>query len=224
MFKITSGNRKIKELAQMLNLKNNEVGTADMPCGYTCLMADKCKTFVNRATGKITDGKKQEFRCYGASLEAAFPSLRALHWNNFNTIIRAGNTDNMINEILKGINKNLKIIRIHSFGDFYNNDYFKAWINVATELPYIKFFAYTKVLSYVKADKPDNFSMVYSFGGKMDSELTNEPVAYVVKNANEADKIGVPIACKNHPSDDYNFIQSGISFALMLHGTQPARG
>jgi len=117
----------------------------------------------------------------------------------------------------------LKIVRIHSFGDFFNKRYFQAWLNVAEKLPEITFFGYTKVLPYLNIDRPDNFSMVYSYGGKLDNKLKNEPVSYVVKSFLEAEKLGVEVSCQKNPADDYNFVREGRSFALLLHGTQPKK-
>ena len=125
--------------------------------------------------------------------------------------------------ILKSIPKSVKILRIHSSGDFYSKQYFDAWVKVAKSRPDIQFFAYTKGLQYVSATKPDNLSLIYSYGGKLDSKLTTEPVSYVVKSFDEAQKLGLPVVCQESMSDDYTYIVQGRSFALMIHGTQPAK-
>ena len=214
---------KMRHLAEMLGLKYNQVASADLVCGYSCPMADKCKAFANRKTGKITDGKNCEYRCYGASLEAAFPSVRALHWNNFDAVQKAKNVGDITDILLEAINSKLKIVRIHSFGDFFNKRYFQAWLNVAEKLPEITFFGYTKVLPYLNIARPDNFSMVYSYGGKLDNNVINEPVSYVVNSIADAKKLDVEVSCQKHPADDYNFIRKQKSFALLLHGTQPKK-
>jgi hypothetical protein len=222
MFKLGSS-RKVKDLASMLGLKYNQVASADLPCGYTCPMADKCKSYADRISGKITDAPTCEFRCYGTSLEAAFPSVRALHWNNFDAVMRAGTTDKITDLLLSAITPTIKVLRVHSFGDFFKREYFDAWVNVAEYRPDVSFFAYTKVLPYIDLPRPVNFSMVYSFGGKLDGQVTNQPVAYVVRSVADADALNVPVSCQLHPADDYNYIVAGQSFALLLHGTQPAK-
>lgn len=222
MFKLGSS-KKIKELADLLGLKKNEVASADLPCGFTCPCADKCKSYADRVTGKITDAPTCEFRCYGTSLEAAFPSLRALHWNNFDAIVKAKKSGNITDVLLDAIPEKVKVLRVHSFGDFFTDAYFQAWVNVADSRPDVSFYAYTKVLPYLSFSRPDNFSMIYSFGGKLDNQVTNQPVAYVVNSVADAEKIGVKVACQAHPAGDYNFIKAGQSLALLVHGTQPAK-
>ena len=40
------------------------------------------------------------------------------------------------------------LYRIHESGDFWSELYFQAWLEVARQHPNIKFYAYTKQLSY----------------------------------------------------------------------------
>ncbi len=217
------GNTKILELAKNLNLKANEVTSFDLPAGYTCPSADRCKSFANRENGKITDGEYCKFRCYAASMEARYTATRKAHWRNFDALRKQKTVDDMVQLILSSIPETAKIIRIHASGDFFSKKYFQAWVRVAELRPDIKFFGYTKILPYVNANKSDNFRLVYSFGGKMDSKVTCEPIAYVVKNIAEAIERGLKPACIDNPSDDFDFIMQGRTFALCLHGTQPAK-
>ena len=57
------------------------IATFSIPAGHTCPGADKCMARANRLTGKISDGKSQEFRCFSASSEAAFSSVRESRWH-----------------------------------------------------------------------------------------------------------------------------------------------
>lgn len=223
MFRLGSSH-KIKLLAKFLGLHIKQVASADLVCGYTCPFARDCKSYANKKTGKIHDAPDAKFRCYGATLEGAFPSVRKLHWNNFDLVRDAKTTGKITDILLAGMVDIVKILRIHSFGDFFIPEYFQAWINVAEKMPHVNFFAYTKGLHYLAIPRPDNFLLTYSFGGTLDHLLTTEPTAYVVRSSQDAEKIGVPLACKNHPADDYDFIRSGKSFAILLHGTQPKGG
>jgi hypothetical protein len=216
----SNSNRKIVGIAGLLGIHKNSVFTFNQPAGYSCPAADICQSFADREDGKITDGDNCKFRCYAASLEAIFTALRKVNWRNFDAL-RGLSTDKMAELIISEMPKKARIIRIHSSGDFFNRKYFLAWVKVAESLPHIDFFGYTKVLSYVQYDKPDNFTLQYSMGGKMDDLHTTEPYAVIVETPEHAKKLGIPIACENHPSDDYLFIKAGISFALVVHGTQP---
>ena len=41
-----------------------------LPSGWTCPAATVCMTKADKVTGKISDGKKQKYRCYAAMDEA----------------------------------------------------------------------------------------------------------------------------------------------------------
>lgn len=215
-------NQKINKLAKSLGLKNNQVVAFDLPAGHTCPAADLCQSFSNRENGKITDGKNCKFRCYAVSTESAFSSTRKSRWNNYDAL-RKLTSEKMVDLILSELPKDVKVVRVHSAGDYFAKRYFQAWVKVAELRPDVKFFGYTKILNYVNADKPLNFHLVYSFGGKMDSKKTCEPTCYVVKDIAEANERGLVPACITDPADDYNFIMEGKTFALCLHGTQPAK-
>jgi hypothetical protein len=156
-------------------------------------------------------------------MEARYPTTRHAHWRNYEALRKQKTVDGMVELILSYLPKETKIVRIHASGDYFSKRYFQAWVKIATLRPDIKFYGYTKILPYVKVNKPDNFRLVYSFGGKMDSKVTCEPIAYVVKNIVEAIKRGLQPACIDNPSDDFDFIMQGRTFALCLHGTQPAK-
>ena len=217
------GNTKILELAHSKGLTSKQVTSFDLPAGYTCPMADVCQSFADRENGKITDGDNCKFRCYAASMEARYTATRKAHWRNFEALRKLKTTDAMVKLIVSSMPENVKIIRIHASGDYFSKRYFQAWVKVAELYPDVKFFGYTKILPYVNATKPDNFRLIYSYGGKMDSKKTCEPTAYVVKNIAEAIERGLHPACIDDPSDDFDFIMSGKTFALCLHGTQPAK-
>lgn len=216
----STGNTKLLELA---NEKGCKVTSFDLPAGHTCPAADICHSFADRITGRITDGNNCKFRCYAANIEARYPASRKAHWRNFEAIASCKTSDDMANLILSELPADVKIVRIHASGDFFSKKYFMAWLKVAQTRTDIRFFGYTKILPYVRAVKPDNFRLQYSHGGKMDSKVTCEPVAYVVKNIAEAIQRGLHPACIDNPSDDFDFIMEGRTFALCLHGTQPAK-
>lgn len=218
----STGNTKLLELARSLGLKRKEITSFDLPAGHTCPAADMCHSFTDRETGKLTDGDNCKFRCYAASMESRYHNSRIAHWRNYD-ILRKLTQEEMVKVILSSLPKETKIVRIHASGDFFAKRYFQAWVKVAEIRTDVQFFGYTKILPYVDAPKPDNFNLVYSFGGKMDSKVTCQPVCYVVKSIAEAISKNLFIACVNNPADDYNFIREHRTFALIIHGTQPAR-
>ena len=220
MLKLSYGNSKIKKLADYLGHTKKQVASFDLPAGYTCRAAFLCQSFANRDTGKITDGKNMKFRCYAASSESAFPATRRLRWHNFD-ILKNMSFDAMVETIEASIPNEIKVLRIHSSGDYFTRDYFNAWLHVAKNNPNIMFFGYTKILEYAHYNM-DNFKIVYSIGGKYDNNLTTESSIRVVETIEQGHAMGLPVACDNHPADDYDYIVNGQSFAIALHGTQPA--
>jgi hypothetical protein len=215
----SNGNSKLLHLARE---KQCKVTSFDLPAGYTCPAANECQSFADKITGKITDGKNCKFRCYAANMEAYAPQARRAHWRNFEAVASCKTSDEIANLILSEL-PDAKIVRIHASGDFFTRKYFMAWVKIAQARPDILFYGYTKILPYVQYKKPDNFRLVYSHGGKMDSKITCEPIVYVVKNVAEAIQRKLQVACIDNPSDDFDFIMAGRTFALCLHGTQPAK-
>lgn len=220
MLKFSRGNSKLIKLSKYLGLT---VAGFDLPAGHTCPAANLCLSMANPITGKITDGPNCEYRCYAATGEARSSNARKARWYNYNALLNAKTFDGMVALLWENIPYDVEVLRIHSSGDFFSKAYFQAWVEVARRMPAVDFFGYTKILPYVSAEKPDNFTLTYSYGGKMDDKLTSEPYARVVKNITEAIELGLPVSCVDNPVDDYDFVKARLSFALPIHGTQPAR-
>ena len=71
-----------------------------------------------------------------------------------------------------------KHVRIHDAGDFYNEEYLLAWLEIARQTPDVTFYAYTKEVSMfkrlVEPNCPTNFRYLYSMGGKEDHLVNKE--------------------------------------------------
>ena len=132
----------------------------NLPTGSTCPFALECKVKVDRTTGKM-DAYNGEYRCYAASAER-FPGVRNSRWSNYE-YVASGNVP-MLPE-------KCTALRIHASGDFFNQEYFDLWLNVARDNPQIEFWAYTKSIKYwVKRleEIPDNLILTASYGGRND--------------------------------------------------------
>lgn len=194
-----------------------KVFTFSLPAGWTCPNALDCLSKANEETGKITDGKLMKFRCFAASAEAVYPAVRKSRWKNFRLLKEA---ENMAKLIQASLPKKSEIIRIHVSGDFFNKDYFLAWLHVAKNNPSIKFYFYTKMVRYVweyKKSFPDNFIYTVSRGGKEDNLIVGLRESIVVFSEKEASDKKLEI---DH--DDSHAMTQGQSFALLIHGIQPA--
>jgi hypothetical protein len=202
----------------------DRVYTFSLPAGHTCPFANECFSRADKLTGKIKDGPNTVFRCFAASMEARLPSIRKSRWNNLDLLRKAGltNSNAMRDLILASIPRKAKKVRIHVAGDFFNPEYLRAWVLVARARPDVLFYAYTKSIPLVMADRgliPFNLVITASIGGKADHMITGSGLqsARVVYSEQEAKFLGLPI---DH--DDTHAQRNGGSFALLIHGTQPA--
>ena len=177
-----------------------------------------CK--ADRDTGKVTDGPNTRFRCFAASDER-YTATRMARWHNFE-LLKGKTMDEMIDILHPNLPGNARIVRIHVSGDFYSQVYFDAWMEVARRNPQTLFYAYTKSLKFWVTrmnQLPDNFKLNASRGGLLDALIDKVGLksAEVVFSEDEAVKRGLEI---DH-NDSLAYGQDK-SFALLLHGTQPA--
>ena len=216
MLKLSRNNSKIKETGKMLNLRPKEIISLDLPAGYTCPKADICLAKADQETGKITKGKNCKFKCYATKAEAHYPNVRRARWHNLNLIRRAKSCQQVKTLLDQSIPDFTKAIRVHSSGDFFNKRYFMGWVLFALARPNVILFGYTKILDYVLFDRPDNFSLVYSLGGKDDSRASmfEVPKCQVAASPEQA---LYPIACQDNKMDDYIRIINKESFTILVH-------
>jgi len=143
----------------------------NLPTGHTCPFADECLVKVDRHTGKF-ENKSNAYRCYAASAER-FPSARNSRWNNFD-FVKSGNQPTLP--------KDAKAIRIHASGDFFNQQYFDMWIDIAKANPDVEFWAYTKSLKYwvqMIGSIPHNLELTASYGGRNDELIAQHDFKFV---------------------------------------------
>lgn len=194
-----------------------------LPSGHTCPFALDCLSKADRITGKITDGKNTQFRCFAASDEARSPQARAQRWHNFDLLRKIKTVDGMVELIEASLPKAWDVLRIHIGGDFFNQVYFDAWVQVARnhlESGQI-LYAYTKSLPYWVSNIdniPANLNLTASEGGTRDHLIKKHghKSSTVVFSPEEAEDLGLEI---DH--NEYHAIVGKNPFALLVHGTQP---
>ena len=211
-------NSKLKKLIQKLGLV---LKTFTLPAGWTCPAAKDCLSRANRETGKITDGPDTVFRCFAASAEATYPSLRKMVWHNFELIKQTldDGIDALADLICESLPKKFDVMRVHVGGDYFSKKYLQAWIEVAKRNPDKVFYSYSKSLHFFKEFAlPENLILTASRGGKYDDmiELHGWKEALVVYSEQEAIDKGLEI---DH--DDTHAAFGKENFALLIHGTQP---
>jgi hypothetical protein len=74
-------------------------------------------------------------------------------------------------QVAKGNKKGYKVsIRWHDAGDFFSPEYVGMAFKLASELPMVDFYAYTKIADVALAQKPDNFMINWSEGAHPSQE------------------------------------------------------
>lgn len=135
--------------------------------------------------------------------------------------------DIMVNTIqtkLKNKNHKRIIIRIHDAGDFYNLEYVLKWYSVMKVFQNesrVLFYAYTKqveLFNTIKGIKPINFKLIYSYGGKQDSQIdtATDRHARVFQSEIELDAAGYI----NASQDDMLALTDNKKIGLVYHGTK----
>lgn len=216
------------------NVKMKKLGVVyfSLPAGYTCPFADICKSFAHKTGGKFSNNLSirddGDIRCYAASSEMRFPGTREKRWKNMDLLNEFGKDVIGLTKLIETsmkyyeIEKNkISILRIHESGDFFTQEYFDAWMNVAKKRPDVLFYCYTKAIPFVVARKneiPRNFRIVGSVGGKEDELLFANPwirKAHIVNTIDDAMRMKL-----NIDINDFLAIGSEVDYALLLHGGQ----
>jgi hypothetical protein len=201
---------------------DKKITTFSLPAGYTCPGAKDCLSRADRDTHTIIDGPHTKFRCFAASEEAVYNGARENRHHNRLALLECRTVEAMRALIVASLPPNTTVVRVHASGDFFNQNYFDAWMQVARACPDILFYAYTKSLPYwvARVDQiPENFVLTASYGGKWDHLIGefNLRHAVVVFHPEDAAAKGLEI---DH-DDSHAYTKGEDSFALLLHGVQP---
>ena len=214
-------------------LQELSITAFDLPAGYTCPFAKKCKAFAHKKGGKFASGKSirqvGDIRCYATSSEAMYPNVRKHRWRNFDLLNEfKGDASGMADLIIRSMtyhefrNPRIRVMRIHSSGDFFSQEYLDAWIKVAQKRNDVLFYAYTKALPFWKERKksmPGNLRLIASEGGTHDELIDKEQFrrAVMVKDKGEAMRRKLRIDV-----NDFLAALGDEDFALLIHGGQKA--
>lgn len=235
--KFSPANAKIKALENVDSVNHflmggkRKVYSFDLISGHTCPYAKNCLSKVIElpdGSRKLQDGVFTEFRCFSASQEIIFKNVYNLRKHNTDAIlpVAAESVRKAADLILDNMPSDAGIIRLHVGGDFKTRNYFLAWIEVARRKLDILFYAYTKSIIFTldyfpgKPSELYNFRLTASRGGYHDDYIRahNLRESVVVKSVEEAKERELEI---DH-DDSHAARSSNQSFALLIHGIQPA--
>ncbi|GAA2349869.1 GP88 family protein [Dactylosporangium salmoneum] len=114
--------------------------------------------------------------CYARNGTYLWPTARRRHHANLAFVLDdlAGWEDAMTAE-LGARRYHSAWIRVHDSGDFFTDDYLRAWLRICRARPGHTFYAYTKEVTrfrrLVEPNPPPNLRWVYSYGGTQDHLL-----------------------------------------------------
>ena len=211
-----------------------------LPAGYTCPFAKQCKTLPARWRGTAKQGKFEKpasweknyqlakgakYLCYAGRAQAQYPGANIQAFSNLKLLNKFKTSEGMANLIIKSLKfhglQNTDLFRIHEAGDFFSQEYFDAWLEVARRMPGTLFYAYTVSLPYWlnrKNQIPRNFKLIASMDEDNEELINAEGMRYakVVGSTEEARELGLRMDV-----DDMLAWGTDDSFALPLHGSQP---
>lgn len=202
-----------------------KVYSLDLPAGHSCPGAKLCLSRAVPRTDtagrfRIDDGRYCQFRCFSASQEVQYPCVRRMRRHNFDVLRKTRGWKQCRDILVASLPADAGVIRYHVAGDFFKLAYLRGAIELATMRPDVLFYTYTKSLPLlVGLDLPNNFLVTASKGGKYDHLIEGLAIreAVVIHSEAEATRLGLEI---DH--DDSHAATYGDSFALLIHGTQPA--
>jgi hypothetical protein len=117
--------------------------------------------------------------CYARNGTYNFSNVKGRHVRNLEYILEdpQGWFAQMLEEVSKPKMRG-KHVRIHDAGDFFSEDYLRMWLKLATLVPEVTFYCYTKEVSMFKRvlseGCPNNFKYLFSMGGKEDHLIDKE--------------------------------------------------
>lgn len=212
--KLSYNNSKIKALQEYTGLKS---ACFDIPAGWTCPGANICKARVNvRQDGSRYLEKFGKFTCYATKSELCYTSVFNLRWANYSASLLPTFVDDMVNLLSSN---DIRILRLHSAGDFYNPTYFQKWYQIASQVNTM-IFGYSKLsyaVSYTIRFPLPNFALTYSMGGREDMQAMKLNLPHCTVVCPGDDFTGDIICGHDRPWEDFYYIRTGLSFGLNLH-------
>ena len=162
-------------LKQNTKMKKDNIYSFGITPAISCPMADKCKQYC--------------YACKGNYI--IFPNVMRSLDMALELTQRVDFVQIMVNTIKK--KRNVNLVRIHTEGDFYNQEYLDKWVKIIQACPDVNFYCYTKSLhlNWSEILSLPNFKRIQSFGGLLDNQIDlNQPNARIFKNVDELNRAG----------------------------------
>lgn len=164
--------------------------------------------------------------CYATVGQQAFKSGVIRRARAFLATIQPDFVPRMVGEVAKAHKKGARAVRVHDSGDFYSFDYMQAWFAIAAANPDVVFYAYTKMIPFVKVAYakglvPANFRLIQSLGGVADKNIDRSlPHSRIFTDAEQLTAANYADASE---SDAPAAFGSNPNIGLIIHGAKSKR-
>jgi hypothetical protein len=155
--------------------------------------------------------------CYARQGHYRMPNV--VEAREFNLRIVRGDLDRFVAMAVEDLKKiPNRTIRVHDSGDFFSEDYLRAWYKIARAFPEKRFYSYTKSLHLkLWVNRPANFQVIQSEGGQLDPAIREErPHARIFATNYARRKAGYG---DGHMTDTLA-IQGANKIGLVYHGNK----
>lgn len=153
--------------------------------------------------------------CYAKQGGYAFPMAKAARSHNLAFSQSDGFVAGIVSDLLRM--RSVNTVRIHDSGDFYSQEYFDKWCEIAKTMPHLTFYAYTKSLHLDLTGAPENFKVTQSLGGKYDASVDLDAPHSRIFSDHDA-RINAGYVDGN--IDDSPAIQGLVKIGLVYHGNK----
>lgn len=153
--------------------------------------------------------------CYANKGAFIWPQVKAAYEYRYQATRKADFIEVATSTLAK---KRATHVRTHDSGDFYNKEYLYKWFAIAEKMPEKTFYAYTKRVKLLKenwTNKPKNFIIIFSLGGKEDHliDMENDRHSRIFKTKQELLDNGYIDVSQN----DSNAIKENHKVGLVMH-------
>jgi len=166
--------------------------------------------------------KQNCFRCY--AIQAQKQYIHTVLFRAINTHLAKNNIPLLSSLIINQLNKSKQnIIRIHSSGDFFSQDYINMWNFIVSAYPDRKFYAYTKRLNdfdFSNITAKENFNLINSIVSLDGKEVFNYGDTEHIKTLSENGYFVCPATKENWTGKcgkDCNYCITGKTVCFNIH-------
>lgn len=131
-------------------MHKDRIGEFKLPAGVTCPFAGVCAEW-----------------CYGKTGTFRFKPVKNVQdWTLKATLLPC--FVGLMVDTISSLRSRMNALRVHSVGDYYSQEYFDKWLEIAYNVPFMPLYSYTTSLPYIRWSKlPNNFTIIQSSEGKL---------------------------------------------------------